>query len=274
MAGAATLPLAGDGSARFLPWLIGLMVFLATLAIGAGFAIDAALIRWDDGLRGTLTVQLPPPVAGGPLPEAAVEQVLTLLRGTNGVAGAVALDPKAEAQLLQPWLGDSVDAGQLPLPVLIDVQRNDAVPVYLPDLARLFVRAGVAQYQFAFVHLVGAAASAPRALAARKSEAMPYVLEGLRVGREAGVPCYTEAVPLCLLPGFEGHAAERLIPDGPVLDHGVSLDSWESWRVGQGKSKRAECRSCRWDARCEGPWKEYPELFGWDEFRPVREERG
>jgi hypothetical protein len=44
--------------------------------------------------------------------------------------------------------------------------------------------------------------------------------------------------------------------------------------VGQGKSKRAECRSCRWDARCEGPWKEYPELFGWDEFRPVREERG
>jgi cell division transport system permease protein len=136
MAGAATLPLAGDGSARFLPWLIGLMVFLATLAIGAGFAIDAALIRWDDGLRGTLTVQLPPPVAGGPLPEAAVEQVLTLLRGTNGVAGAVALDPKAEARLLQPWLGDSIDAGQLPLPVLIDVQRTESVPVYLPDLAR------------------------------------------------------------------------------------------------------------------------------------------
>jgi MoaA/NifB/PqqE/SkfB family radical SAM enzyme len=139
----------------------------------------------------------------------------------------------------------------------------------LPDLARLFVRAGVSQFQFAFTHIVGSAALDPRALVPRKSEAMPFVLEGLRVGREAGVPCYVEAIPLCLLRGAEEHASERLIPDGPVLDHGVTLESWEDWRVGVGKAKRELCRTCRWDARCEGPWKEYPELFGWDEFAPV-----
>jgi cell division transport system permease protein len=136
MARASTLPLDGDGSARFLPWLIGLMVFLAALATGAGFAIDSALIRWDDGLRGTLTVQLPQPIGGGPLAGASVDGALALLRGTAGITGATALDPQAEAGLLQPWLGDSVEAGQLPLPVLIDVQHSEAVALDLPDLTR------------------------------------------------------------------------------------------------------------------------------------------
>jgi|HubBroStandDraft_1064217.scaffolds.fasta_scaffold00007_39 cell division transport system permease protein len=136
MAGTSTLPLDQDGSARFLPWLIGLMVFLAALATGAGFAIDMTLIRWDDGLRGTLTVQLPQPAIGGPLSAASVDQALLLLRSTAGVTSAAALDASAEAALLQPWLGDSVEAGQLPLPVLIDVQRAEGVPLDVADLTR------------------------------------------------------------------------------------------------------------------------------------------
>jgi cell division transport system permease protein len=136
MARALTLPLDDDGSARFLPWLIGLMVFLAALATGSGFAIDAALLRWDDGLRGTLTVQLPQPLVGGRLSAATLDQAIKLLRGTPGVTDAAALDDQAEAGLLQPWLGDTVDAGQLPLPVLIDVRRDEAVAVDQADLAR------------------------------------------------------------------------------------------------------------------------------------------
>jgi hypothetical protein len=30
------------------------------------------------------------------------------------------------------------------------------------------------------------------------------------------------------------------------------------------------CPECDWHASCEGPWREYPELFGWDEFVPVK----
>jgi cell division transport system permease protein len=140
MAGTKTLPLAQDGSARFLPWLIGLMVFLAALATGVGFAINVTLIRWDDGIRGTLTVQLPQPLTGGALAAASVDQALTLLRGTAGVSGATAVDVQHEAALLQPWLGDSVEAGQLPLPVLIDVRRVETVPLDVPDLGRRLAR--------------------------------------------------------------------------------------------------------------------------------------
>jgi cell division transport system permease protein len=121
MARARTLPLHQDGSTRFLPWLIALMVFLAALSVGAAFALDAALERWDGGLRGTLTVQLPQPASGTKLAPATLEAALAMLRAVPGVASAIPLDDAAEAALLQPWLGKDVQAVQLPLPVLVDL---------------------------------------------------------------------------------------------------------------------------------------------------------
>ena len=140
----------------------------------------------------------------------------------------------------------------------------------LPELARLLANLGVDQFQFAFVHIVGTAAENARRIVPRKSEAVPAMLEGLKIGMAAGIRCGTEAVPYCLLPGFEACASERMMPDGPVVDLGVRLESWEAYRGGGGKSKRAECEPCRFNPICEGPWKEYPGLYGWDEFVPVQ----
>lgn len=142
----------------------------------------------------------------------------------------------------------------------------------LPALARLLAHLGVDQFQFAFVHIVGAAADNAAAVVPRKSEAVPFMLEGLRAGAAAGVPGYTEAVPYCLLRGFEDRAAERAMPDGPVIDLEVRLESWRDYRVGEGKAKGPRCRDCRHDSVCEGPWREYPLLYGWDEFVPVPKE--
>ncbi|HMR75819.1 MAG TPA: radical SAM protein HxsC4 [Polyangiaceae bacterium] len=35
------------------------------------------------------------------------------------------------------------------------------------------------------------------------------------------------------------------------------------------RAKRPECGACRYDAQCEGVWKNYLSRFGWDEFQPV-----
>lgn len=142
----------------------------------------------------------------------------------------------------------------------------------LPALARLLVHLGVDQFQFAFVHIVGTAAQNASELVPRKTEAVPYMLEGLGIGRSAGVAGYTEAVPYCLLRGFESRASERVMPDGPVIDLDVRLESWERYRTKNGKEKRPRCRECRHDPICEGPWREYPELYGWEEFIPVPKE--
>lgn len=140
----------------------------------------------------------------------------------------------------------------------------------LPALARLLVGLGVRQYQFAFIHIVGRAWENRSWIVPRKSDAMPFIRKGLDVGLRAGVRCYTEAIPYCLMKGYEGCVAERIIPDGPVVDAEETLKSFRAYRQAHGKAKRAECRRCRWDAVCEGPWKEYPEIHGWDEFVPVK----
>lgn len=35
------------------------------------------------------------------------------------------------------------------------------------------------------------------------------------------------------------------------------------------RAKRSECAQCKYDAHCEGVWKNYVKRYGWDEFAPV-----
>ena len=140
----------------------------------------------------------------------------------------------------------------------------------MPALARLLAHLGVDQFQLAFVHLVGTAWENRKWLTPKKTEALPYVRKALDVGRAAGVPCYTEAVPFCLMKGYEECVAERVIPEGPVADAGFYLESYGDYRRGEGKAKGPSCPGCKWFKVCEGPWREYPELYGWDEFKPVK----
>ena len=96
------LPLAGDASARFLPWVAGAMVFLAALALAGALLAQTVAARWQQDLAGTLTVEVPTRVeAGGPTRE---ESALALLKATVGVAEA-SMVPRARLErLVEPWL--------------------------------------------------------------------------------------------------------------------------------------------------------------------------
>jgi hypothetical protein len=80
----------------------------------------------------------------------------------------------------------------------------------------------------------------------------------------------TEAVPYCFLAGYEQYAAERIMPATRIYDATSILEDYSVYRVVEGKAKGPPCRDCAWEAECEGPWREYPEHFGWDEFRTPR----
>lgn len=80
------IPLNRDGSVRFLPWIIGLMVYLAGLALAGTLVLNGALERWDRGLAGTLTVQVPPPEDGKG--DGGLALALQVLRQTRGVLSA------------------------------------------------------------------------------------------------------------------------------------------------------------------------------------------
>ncbi|HYE48339.1 MAG TPA: hypothetical protein VEB20_02030 [Azospirillaceae bacterium] len=186
------IPLKRDATGRFLPWLIALMVYLATLAVAAAMVLSDLAARWDSGLSGSLTVQVSP-LSGSradPLEER-VAAAVELLRRTPGVAEADALPMSEAARLVQPWLGDGALVPELPLPALIDVtlapradvarirqQVTAAVPgatveepgSWLADLRRL--AATVQFVAVAVVGLIGGAAVAAVVFAANAGLAM------------------------------------------------------------------------------------------------------
>jgi MoaA/NifB/PqqE/SkfB family radical SAM enzyme len=140
----------------------------------------------------------------------------------------------------------------------------------LPELAGILIKLGVRQYQFAFTHMVGTALENKNWIVPRKTDIMPWVKKGLDIGRNAGIPCFTEAIPFCLMKGYEGCVAERVIPEGPVADADKFIESYGDYRRTEGKAKGPRCPACKYFNVCEGPWREYPEIYGWKEFPPVR----
>lgn len=131
------VPLDTDTSGRFLPWLVALMVYLAAIALTAGMAMQKIILRWDQGLAGRVTIQVPPKSPGETETEAANRhaRVLQVLRSTPGVRSAEALDPEDIADLLKPWLGEHILNQDLPLPILVAVSVQRGTPPDLPKLA-------------------------------------------------------------------------------------------------------------------------------------------
>lgn len=144
---------------------------------------------------------------------------------------------------------------------------------YLPQIAKLLVNLRVDQFQFAFMHINQIILHDKKwreEIVPRKSEVMPYVKKGLQIGLDAGVRVMTEAIPYCFMRGYEDYIAEKIIPDGAVYDAIWSIQDYGKYRKTEGKAKGPNCLRCKYYKICEGPWKEYPQFFGWQEFKPIK----
>jgi cyclic pyranopterin phosphate synthase len=64
---------------------------------------------------------------------------------------------------------------------------------------------------------------------------------------------------------FDGAGLAANTADGLVQIRRSDLDD-------SARQKQAACRTCRYDAVCEGVWGNYLRHYGWDEFRPVARE--
>lgn len=129
------LPLDRDEQSRFLSWLIAFMVFLAVLAMAGLLVLDSIAGRWDQGVRGTLTVQIPP--ADDPIKDdVRLRAAAAVLALTPEVERYEAMNEVQLLRLLEPWLGTLVEAGDLPLPQLIDVELKPDRNLDLAALAQ------------------------------------------------------------------------------------------------------------------------------------------
>jgi len=120
------LPLTREPSTKLLPWIIGVMAYLAVLIFAGALLMAQTATRWDHELTHGLTVQIPPTdgeeTAALDKKVAAAEKTL---RDTAGIAGVKVIPADVTAASLEPWLGNAAEMKDLPLPRVIEVQLAD-----------------------------------------------------------------------------------------------------------------------------------------------------
>ena len=115
-----------------LDLVIGVMAFLAALALGGVLIANRSAESWQAGLSGRLTVQILP--QGQAPPENEVDAAVRLLQATPGVVYAGPLSDADNLALVEPWIGRDAVVAALPFPKLIDVRL---APGATPDIAGL-----------------------------------------------------------------------------------------------------------------------------------------
>ena len=125
------LPLEQTAPGRFLPWLIGGMIYGTVVMLGVAMTADRAMRAYDQRAQ-VVTVTLP--VTDGADGAQDIAAALEVLHGTPGVLTATPVPGDELRALMTPWLGETQGGVDLPLPRLIDVTLD---PLATPDLPAL-----------------------------------------------------------------------------------------------------------------------------------------
>jgi cell division transport system permease protein len=126
------------GSASYLGWVVGAMVYVAVLAAAGALFAQSVSDRWALSLSGVITVQVPDAERavdpGGAASRTGDDKTsrlaaaLEILRITPGIGHLTILDRDKARALLAPWLGEDL-VGQIDPPVMVDLRLMDPTVV-------------------------------------------------------------------------------------------------------------------------------------------------
>ena len=141
----------------------------------------------------------------------------------------------------------------------------------VPFLSRQFPELRMAQ--LTFPHPNGNAYKNLKLVVPLLKETAQAVMNTLRKGLRQEIWFNVEAIPPCLLPGFEKHIVDlrpRLVT-GSDMGSGFPGGRVPLYREALRKEKRKgkQCQTCSLSSICDGIWKEYAEKHGTEELSPV-----
>jgi cell division transport system permease protein len=116
-----------------MPWVMAIMVFLASLAAAGALVFTNAAGRGGEELAREATVQILTTD-----PDRKISEQMAAARMLESYPGVEAVLPVAQVDadaLLEPWLGEPADEANLPIPALIDVRFTS--PPSAPTLRQL-----------------------------------------------------------------------------------------------------------------------------------------
>ena len=141
---------------------------------------------------------------------------------------------------------------------------------HLGEIVEYLIMLNVSTIKLSYLHGVGRARTLlQKDLWPSKTQIQPFVLEAIQTAEQIGKPSTSlavEAIPFCLLPEKERYSSDLNITPVLVMSAETGVEKYHS---GWDRVKGPQCKECKLEYRCLGPWKEYPKQFGWSEFTPI-----
>lgn len=144
---------------------------------------------------------------------------------------------------------------------------------YLTETSRFMISLGFSSINLTFPHACGNARKYFYDVVPRYVEIKESVINAIQLCFLHNVHVDVETIPFCFLPNLEWLAVELALSEDDYAElkqYGSEkkIIDWTKKRK-QIKTKFPQCKECRFDTICEGPWNEYPKFYGNDEFTPV-----
>lgn len=124
------LPLDSGASTGFLKLLVLLMTVLSVFAFASSFVLSAMTERWSSGLQNKATIEFPTQdLDGNIIDRQAIEDNMAkaalFLRNQPAIESVSILSEADVQKLVSPWLGDSPQLNDFPLPGLLSLTFVD-----------------------------------------------------------------------------------------------------------------------------------------------------
>jgi cell division transport system permease protein len=117
------IPFAKDDINRYLPWFIGLMVFLTGLFLAVGITVGEIVSHKRSTAEGWLTIQITQDEGDTQL----AEKTIRLMKQRGDIGDIRPVSREDVAQLVSPWFGSAENADRLPLPAVIEARWKEGV---------------------------------------------------------------------------------------------------------------------------------------------------
>lgn len=131
---------------------------------------------------------------------------------------------------------------------------------------------GIKQINFPFVNPEGNAFLNKEKVVPKISEAAHYIRKAMDLASKNDIKSSTEMIPYCFLKGYEKHAIELYDKKMSINSPGHKNYDFQETRK-KGKIKSEKCAECKYNNFCEGIMKNYADLFGLDELKPIIEKK-
>ena len=126
----SVIKLENNSFSRFIPLLIGFMVFLSVLFISVAHIVNEIGSKWTDGINNSITIQIIPDVnLDSEQNDDIISRTITILNQHYGVQDVNLMSNDEVIEMLLPWFGGGLRNVEFPIPRIIDVKLIDNLQI-------------------------------------------------------------------------------------------------------------------------------------------------